>query len=83
LPASGVFARHVRGLDISNVEVMSRASDARPAFWLRDVEGADFFNVRAPQGARAFALHDVKEFRSFGSRRLADVNIDSAGERSI
>jgi len=39
--------------------------------------------VRAPQGARAFALHDVKEFRSFGSRRLADVNIDSAGERSI
>jgi len=83
LPASGVFARHVRGLDISNVEVMSRASDARPAFWLRDVEGTDFFNVRVPQGAPAFALHDVKEFRSFGSRRLADVNIDSARERSI
>ena len=83
LPASGVFARHVRGLDISNVEVVSRASDARPAFWLRDVEGTDFFNVRVPQGAPAFALHDVKEFRSFGSRRLADVNIDSARERSI
>jgi polygalacturonase len=83
LPATGIFARHVRGLDISNVEVVSRASEARPAFWLRDVEGADFFNVRVPQGAAAFALHKVKEFRSFGSRRLADVNIGSADERSI
>jgi hypothetical protein len=62
---------------------VSRASDARPAFWLRDVERADFFNVRVPQSAAAFVLHDAKEFRSFGSRRLADVNIDSADERSI
>ena len=83
LPATGIFARHVRGLDISNVEVVSRASDARPAFWLRDVESADFFNVRVPQGAAAFALHNVKEFRSFGSRRIADVNIDITSERSI
>jgi hypothetical protein len=44
---------------------------------LRDVEGADFFRVRVPRGAAAFDLRDVKEFRSFGSRNLADVSLDS------
>jgi hypothetical protein len=84
LPASGIFARHVRGLEVSNFEVAPRAADARPAFWLNDVEGADFFNVRAPQrGASVFDLHDVREFRSFGSRKLADVNVDKVDERKI
>jgi polygalacturonase len=84
LPASGIFARHVRGLEVSNFEVAPRAADARPAFWLNDVEGADFFNVRAPQrGASVFDLHDVRDFRSFSSRKLADVNIDKVDERKI
>jgi len=84
LPASGIFARHIRGLEVSHFEVAPRVEDARPAFWLKDIEGADFFNVRVPRGAApAFDLHNVKEFRSFGSRRLADVSIDSVEERKI
>jgi hypothetical protein len=68
---------------VSNVEISAQAPDARPAFWLRDVEGADFFRVRVPQGVPAFDLRDVKEFRSFGSRRLADVSLDSVESRKI
>jgi polygalacturonase len=84
LPASGVFARHVRNLELSNVEIATLTSDARPAFWLHDVDGADFFRVRVPQGAApAFDLRQVKEFRSFGSRRMADVSLESVDHKKI
>ncbi|MDR3751799.1 MAG: glycoside hydrolase family 28 protein [Terracidiphilus sp.] len=84
LPATGFFARHVRNLEMSNVEIVTRAADARPAFWLQDVEGADFFRVRVPQGAAsAFDLRQVKEFRSFGSRQLADVSLDTVEQRKV
>jgi hypothetical protein len=33
LPASGFFARHIRNLEMSNVEIATRAADHRPAFW--------------------------------------------------
>ena len=82
LPATGLFARHVRNLEVSNLEVAVRQPDARPAFWLKDVQGADFFRVRVPQGP-AFALHQVSDFRSFGSAKLADVTLPTADERQI
>jgi polygalacturonase len=83
LPATGLFARHIRDLEVSNVEIATVAADARPAFWLHDVDGADFFRVRVPQGAPGFDLRDVKEFRCFGSRRLADVILDNVANRKI
>lgn len=83
LPATGIFARHVRNLDVSNVEIETRSADARAAFWLKDVDGADFFRVRTPKGALAFELHDVKSFRSFGSLGIADTTLESANERKI
>jgi polygalacturonase len=83
LPATGLFARHIRNLEVSNLDVVVREPDPRPAFWLNDIEGADFFRVRTPQGAPAYDLRNVKEFRSFGSRRLADVTLDSVDSRKI
>jgi hypothetical protein len=83
LPATGLFARHVRNLEVSNVAVEAMSKDARPAFRLRDVDGADFFRVRVPRGAPAFALKDVKGFRSFGSRDVADVALGDVAEREI
>ncbi len=84
LPATGFFLRHVHNLEMSNVEVATRAADARPAFWLKDVVGADFFRLRVPQGAApAFDLRLVKEFRSFGSRQLVDATLESADRRKI
>jgi hypothetical protein len=71
-------------MEMSNVEIATRAADARPAFWLKDVVGADFFRVRVPQGgAPAFDLHQVKEFRSFGSRQMPDLSLDSVDQRKV
>ncbi len=80
LPATGIFAQHVRNLDVSNVEIAAHTADARAAFWLKNVDGADFFRVTVPKGAPAFALHAVKNFRSFGSRDVADVTMESVDE---
>jgi polygalacturonase len=72
LPAKGVFARHVRNLDLSHIELTTDAPDARPAFWLADVDGAEVFDARIPPGP-AFDLRDVARFRNFGGSTLADV----------
>jgi polygalacturonase len=84
LPATGLFARHVRNLEIANVEIATREPDARPAFWLKDVVGADFFRLSAPQGsAPTFDLRQVRDFRSFGSRKMTDVALESVESRKI
>jgi polygalacturonase len=73
LPATGFFLRHARNIEISNVEIATQSADARAAIWAAEVEGLDVFRLRAPAGAPAFSLQNVKEFRSFGSRRLPDT----------
>jgi len=84
LPASGFFIRHVRNLEMSNVEIATMSHDARPAVWMRDVEGADFFRLRVPQtSAPAFDLQQVKDFRSFGSKQLEDLSIEVAEKRKM
>ncbi len=83
LPATGLFARHVKNLEVSNFAVEVRATDARAAFWLGDVTGADFFRVRVPEGAAVFELRNCTGFRSFGSARLEDVKLPNADRKTI
>jgi polygalacturonase len=54
LPACGMFLRHMRNLDVSNIEIRTEAPDPRPAFWLDDVEGARFTRLRTPSAAPTF-----------------------------
>ncbi|HEX4320126.1 MAG TPA: glycoside hydrolase family 28 protein [Acidobacteriaceae bacterium] len=84
LPATGFFLRHIRNLEMSNVEIATETPDARPAFWLKAVEGADFFRVRVPRGsAPAFDLHDVKDFRVFGSQFVPDTAAETIDSRKL
>ena len=82
LPASGFFIRHARNVEMSNVEIQTASADARPAFWLQDVAGADFFRLRLPSGPR-FALDGISQFRSFGSRGMPDVSFEDRQTRTL
>ncbi len=82
LPATGFFIRHARNVEMSNVEIQTDRPDARPAFWLQDVTGADFFRLRLPSGPR-FALDGVSRFRSFGSQGAADVSFEGRQSRTF
>src|SRR4030095_8075473 len=46
LPAYGFFIRHVKGLQMRDVEVSYLKPDVRPPFWLNDVAGVDFLHVK-------------------------------------
>jgi polygalacturonase len=83
LPATGFYLRHVRNLEVSNVEVATEVADARAAFCLQDVDGADFFRVRVPKGSTAFDLRAANNFRSFGSLAAPDTRLDTAQNRKV
>jgi hypothetical protein len=83
LPATGFYFRHVRNLEVSNVEIATEAADARTAFCLQDVDGADFFRVRVPGGSTAFDLRAAQNFRSFGSLSLADTRLETVQNRKL
>jgi hypothetical protein len=85
LPAYGFFIRHVKNLEMSNVNLATAKDDARAAFWLNDVSVADFFHVKASiaTGASTFALRNVSSFRISGSRGVKDTEIESAASRTL
>jgi polygalacturonase len=75
LPASGFFVRHVNNIEFTNVEIACADRDPRPAFWLGDVDGADFFFVKAPKAAagNTISMHDVRDLRTVATRNVADL----------
>jgi hypothetical protein len=84
VPASGFFLRHVRNVEMSHVEIANTLPDARPAFYMTDVERADFFAITAPRGADgAFALHNVKDLRIGWSRAAADTTLSSIDNKTL
>ena len=84
IPATGFFLRHVRNLEMSHVEIANTVPDARPAFYLNDVNRADFFAISAPRGAEgAFALHGVKDLRIAWSRAASDTNLSSIDHKVL
>lgn len=75
LPANGFFVRHVRNIELSNVEIATETADARAALYLDDVDGADLFRLRFPQrkDSGQLRLRSVSDFRLFGCQHYADT----------
>jgi polygalacturonase len=78
MPAYGFFIRHAKRLELNDVEVGFLKDDARPAFVLTDVAGADLNRVRAQlaQSSSAFVLKDVSDFSVTASRPVPDTRLD-------
>jgi polygalacturonase len=85
LPATAFFIRHVKNLEMSNIEIATAQPDARPAFALIEVDGADLFRVRVPRpsGAPTFSLKQVSEFRVFGSQFVHDQSFAKVDEKTF
>ncbi|MBZ5611815.1 MAG: glycoside hydrolase family 28 protein [Acidobacteriia bacterium] len=79
MPSHGFFIRHVKNLEISNVEIEPRKPDLRPAFWVNDVQDAALFRVKAPRvaGVPAFAISSARNVSVTASQPLLkDSQID-------
>jgi polygalacturonase len=77
LPATGFFIRHARNVEMSHIEITSQRADARPAFWMQDVDGFDGAFLKLPGNAPSFKLDGVQGFRTFGSRAVPDKRFDA------
>ena len=49
-PAYGLFARHVRGLHLTDVTFLLQQPDERPCIITNDVEDLRMRNVKTPEG---------------------------------
>jgi polygalacturonase len=85
IPAYGFFIRHVNGLKMDNVEVSFMKEDLRPAFWLNDVKGAEFFRVHAQRSADVptFILNEVEDFSVHQSHPLPDTRLEKTKHGKI
>ena len=85
LPAYGFYIRHVKGIEMRDVEVSYLKEDARPPFILNDVIGADFLHVRAQRGQDVpmFLLKNIENFSLQQSWPLADTRIDRAESKKF
>lgn len=74
-PGYGLFARHVRNLEVHHSELRTAAPDGRPPVVLHDVEGARFDHVRFAHGPAAptFLLQSVRRFALQDADGLPDV----------
>ena len=61
MPSQGFYIRHAKNVELSEIEIAAMADDARPAFVLQNVEGADLFHIKTPTSAPVIQLHDCKD----------------------
>lgn len=75
IPSYGMFARHVQGLTVHNLEVRFATEDLRPTVILDDVAGATFDLARLQHApaAPSFVLKNVTGFSLTNSRGLPDM----------
>jgi polygalacturonase len=71
LPATGLWVRTARNIELTNMEIATAYPDNRPAIWLEDVQGADILNLKAPRG-NWLGLRAVRDVRSTASRAIPD-----------
>ena len=75
MPSWGMFARHVKNLDVSHVEFRVAREDLRPTVQLDDVADVAFDAVKLPHApaTTTFVLKNVNGFAIHHSRDLPDT----------
>ena len=84
-PSQGFFMRHVRNIEMNNVQIVATAPDQRPSFVLRHVDGANFFRVRTnePSDASKFVLNDVSNFQAARCCGIEDTEVPHTTHEEI
>ena len=84
-PSHGFFIRHVKGIEMNDVKILVQHEDARPAFVLEDVHGADFFRIKTPKAGNVptFALKGLEDFKVGQSNTVPDTHLDQADNKKL
>lgn len=84
-PAYGFFLRHVRGIEMSSVEVRYMKEDERPPFVLDQVRNADFLHLSAQHapGVPTFSLKNTEDFNLYLSPPLPECHFAKVSQKSV
>jgi len=85
LPAHGFYLRHVRGIEMRDVEIRSVRLDARRGFVLDDVSGVELIHVKMPHTPEvpSLVLKNVKDFSITQSKPVADAQVESVEDKTL
>jgi polygalacturonase len=85
LPVYGLFARHVRGLNVSGMAVSYALSEQRPPVRLDDVAGVGFdrFQGQRASGVPCFVLRQVTHFSVKNSAGVSDTTREKSERETI
>ncbi|HEX3357716.1 MAG TPA: hypothetical protein VHS31_12165, partial [Tepidisphaeraceae bacterium] len=82
MPSYGFYMRHVKGIELRDVEVSYQDEDPRPPFALDDVEDVQFNHVKAQHmpDVSTYSLKNVRAFSTFHCPELQDLKRDKVEE---
>ena len=85
IPAYGFFIRHVKGIELNDVQVSFLTEDLRPAFILEDVKNADFHRVKAQHApdVSVFLLKNVEGFGTHQCQPIPDVQLNHVDRKNL
>jgi hypothetical protein len=85
MPAYGFFIRHVKNINMSNIEVSFMENDFRPPFVLHNVKDAEFnfINAQTAKGISTFILKDVENIKVHQSQSVPDTKLEKAENSSL
>ena len=72
MPSQGLYLRHIKNLELSDIEIAAMDKDARPALILQNVEGADLFHIKTPPDSPVLELHDSTDVKTLWVRGVKD-----------
>jgi polygalacturonase len=77
IPAYGFFIRHVKGIEMNDVQVSYMNEDLRPAILVESVQGMEIGNLKAQHaaGVPALVLNNVEDFTIRQSPSIADASL--------
>lgn len=84
-PAYGFYVRHVKDLELTDVELSANKPDVRPPFYVQDVGSLYLDHVSATHRAKVpmFVLDGVKEFTTEQVDGVADMRLKNVGREDF
>jgi polygalacturonase len=85
MPAHGFYIRHVKDIELRDVDIKYMKDDLRPAFFLDDVRAAYFERIKAAHApdVSSFVLRNVEDFRIRDSMPVPDTHLDNVKEKTL
>jgi polygalacturonase len=86
MPTQGLFARHVRNLEIDDLRLDAAKPDVRPCFMFIDVQNLDLYRVKANSdaaGAAKVVLENVKDCEIARFPGVKDMTLDTVDRKTF